>query len=115
MAPHTKTFSGIVKPDILNRIDIIQLLQHFYDKLLKDDITHDIFKDLDMEAHIPVIADFWSMVLLGELNYKGNPFEKHMALGLKKEHFDCWLRHFTESVDEYYSGGKCRTCQTTSK
>ena len=95
-----------MKQDINNRQDIIQLLQYFYEKLLKDETTHDIFKDLDMESHIPVIADFWSMVLLGEMNYKGNPFEKHIPLGLKKEHFDCWLQHFTESIDHFHAGEK---------
>jgi len=59
-----------------------------------------------MQAHIPVIADFWSMVLLGEMNYKGNPFEKHIPLGLKKEHFDCWLMHFNSSIDHFFSGEK---------
>jgi hemoglobin len=95
-----------LKPDIASRQDIIKLLGHFYDKLLKDDVTHPIFKDLDMQAHIPVIADFWSMVLLGEMNYKGNPFEKHVPLGLKKEHFDSWLQHFNSSIDCFFSGEK---------
>ena len=104
MESHTRTLQKTVKPDILSRTDIIQLLHYFYDKLLNDDITHDIFKDLDMNEHIPVIADFWSMVLLGEMNYKGNPFEKHIPLGLKKEHFDCWLKHFTASIDHFYVG-----------
>ncbi len=93
-----------MKQDILNRADIINILQHFYAKLLKDDITKDIFKDLDMEAHIPVIADFWSMVLLGDMNYKGNPFEKHIPLGLKKVHFSCWLQHFKASIDHFHIG-----------
>jgi hemoglobin len=95
-----------MKPDIENRSDILQLLQYFYDKLLKDEITNDIFKNLDMESHIPVIADFWSMVLLGEMNYKGNPFEKHIPLGLKKVHFDCWLEHFTTTIDHFHKGEK---------
>ena len=56
-----------MKLDIENRADILQLLQYFYDKLLQDEITNDIFKNLDMESHIPLIADFWSMVLLGEM------------------------------------------------
>lgn len=106
MESHSGTLSKAVKSDINNREDIIRLLQYFYDKLLKDDITYDIFKDLDMEAHIPVIADFWSMVLLGEMNYKGNPFGKHIPLGLKKEHFECWLQHFTASIDHFHSGEK---------
>lgn len=106
MESNSKTLAKPVKPDINNREDIVQLLQYFYDKLLKDDITHNIFRDLDMEAHVSVIADFWSMMLLGEMNYKGNPFEKHVPLGLKKEHFDCWLQHFISSIDHFHSGEK---------
>ena len=106
MESHSETFPKSVKQDIKNREDIIKLLQYFYDKLLKDDITYDIFKDLDMKAHISVIADFWCMVLLGEMNYKGNPFEKHIPLGLKKEHFDCWLRYFSISIDHFHAGEK---------
>ncbi len=95
-----------MKPDISNRQDIVKLLRYFYDRLLDDPTTHHIFKDIDMESHIPVIADFWSMVLLGEMNYKGNPFEKHIPLDLEKKHFDCWLDHFTTSIDHFYSGEK---------
>ncbi len=106
MDSHSKNLSRTVKPDISTRQDIIKLLQYFYNQLLKDEITHGIFKNIDMEAHIPIIADFWSMVLLGEVNYKGNPFEKHIPLGLEKKHFDCWLGHFTASIDHFYSGEK---------
>ena len=106
MESNSENSTETLKPDIVNRQDITQLLEYFYNELLKDDITHHIFKDIDMTAHIPIITDFWCMVLLGDMKYKGNPFKKHISLGLKKRHFDCWLMHFNKSVDHYFSGEK---------
>jgi len=106
MESHTRTNQNDLKPDITSRQDIIILLEYFYDRLIVDQVTQDIFKDIDMEKHIPVITDFWSLVLLGEMGYKGNAFEKHVPLGLEKKHFDCWLHHFNASLDHFYSGEK---------
>lgn len=104
-----------MKRDIDSRADIESLLTTFYDKLLLDKITAPIFKDLDMEEHIPIITDFWAMVLLGDMTYKGSPFDKHVPLSLKKIHFDRWLYHFNETIDNLHSGEVARMAKERAK
>lgn len=94
----------MLKKDIETKADILSLLTSFDDKLLLDETTAPIFKDLDMDEHIPVIADFWAMVLLSDMAYKGNPFDKHVPLNLNKKHFERWIYYFNETLDDLFSG-----------
>ena len=51
------------KRDIENRADLERLLEVFYKKVFKDDLISHFFIEvvpLNLETHIPVIADFWS-------------------------------------------------------
>lgn len=95
-----------MKTDISTREEVFQLVTDFYDKLLDDPITKSIFDHLDMKSHIPKITDFWCMVLFNDPAYKGNPFNKHVSLNLKKEHFERWLFHFENTINEHYEGNK---------
>jgi hemoglobin len=66
--------------------------------------------ELDLEAHIPVIASFWATNLLGAMSYKGGAFGVHgrlhqkVAGGLRKEHFERWLVLWCQTVDELFDG-----------
>jgi hemoglobin len=66
--------------------------------------------ELDLEAHIPVITNFWATNLLGAMSYKGGAFGVHGRLhqkaagGLQKEHFERWLVLWCQTVDELYDG-----------
>jgi hemoglobin len=100
-----------MKKDIATREDIELLLKAFYDKILKDEAINYIFIDvakMDIEKHIPVIADFWESVLLNKNIYHNNPMKIHVDLNektpLTKEHFNIWLSHFNTAVDELYTG-----------
>ena len=90
--------------DISSKQDIHSMLESFYDKLLIDEVTRPIFANLNMKEHIPIITKFWAMILLGEMDYKGNPFDKHVSLNLRKEHFDRWLFHFNSTLDDSFEG-----------
>lgn len=92
--------------DIETREEIRVLVDRFYEKLLADPQVKHIFEPLDLEEHLPRVVHFWSFVLLDEEGYRTNVFEKHLPLKLKSEFFDTWLKHFTDSVDELYSGEK---------
>lgn len=100
-----------MKKDITNREDIERLMNNFYGKLLADESISYIFIDvaaLDIKTHIPVIADFWESVLLNKNVYHNNPMKIHMDLddktALTKIHFDTWLDHFANTVDELFEG-----------
>jgi hemoglobin len=91
--------------DIQTRDDLQLIMEKFYDKLTADPLVKHFFEGLNLEHHLPVITDFWNFVILQVEGYKGNPFQKHVNLpNLKEEHFQAWLKHFKETVDEYFEG-----------
>ena len=101
--------------DIETRKDIDELIAAFYDKAMHDELIGYIFTDvarIDLEHHLPVIADFWEMMLFGTLNFQAkygrSPMQVHQALNekenLKTEHFGRWVKLFCETVDEKFSG-----------
>ena len=99
--------------DIENRDDIELLLRQFYSKVFKDDVISHFFTEvvpLNLEEHIPVIADFWESVLLDVKGYRKNVMEVHLNISQKskieKQHLDRWVKLFTETVDELFQGHK---------
>jgi len=92
--------------DIENQKDIEQLVEEFYNKLLKIPSVKPVFDGLDFKTHVPRIVAFWSMVLLDIEGYKTNVFDKHLHLPLNSQHFDTWLETFTETVNQLFKGEK---------
>ena len=100
-----------MKRDIESREDLFMLLNKFYEGLLKDETISYIFTDIakvDMQNHLPVIVDFWDMVLFDARTYNKNAIQPHLVLNQKskfeKHHFDTWLSHFNQTVDELFEG-----------
>jgi hemoglobin len=100
-----------MKRDIENRDDIYLLVKEFYVKLLSDPSISYIFTDvakLDLDAHLPILVDFWDMVLFQKDTYRKNAIQPHIHLHqlspFKKEHFITWLKHFTNTVDQLFEG-----------
>jgi hemoglobin len=92
--------------DIADRSDIVKLVDAFYAKVKADELLAPVFSHLDWKQHMPIMYNFWSTMLLGEISYKGNPFEKHMHLDIQQKHFSQWLSLFQETVDEHFEGAK---------
>ena len=97
--------------DIENRSDIELLLNRFYTKVFENDLISHFFKEvvpLDLETHIPVIADFWESVLLDAKGYRKNVMEVHLNISQKskieKKHLDRWAKLFTETVNDLFEG-----------
>lgn len=100
-----------MKRDIESREDIFLLVKKFYEKLLGDKTISYIFTDvakIDLKQHLPVLVDFWDMVLFDSGTYKKNAIEPHLALHqqskFEKHHFDTWLKYFRTTVDELFDG-----------
>ena len=100
-----------MKNDILTREDIILLMESFYKKLLADERIAYIFTDvakINILTHIPILADFWEMVLFQKGTYQKNVMQLHKDLSSKspltKEHFNIWLGYFNDTVDELFEG-----------
>jgi hemoglobin len=92
--------------DIETRDNIETLVNRFYDKVNQDPLLAPVFGHVDWPNHLPIMYNFWSSMLLGELSYQGNPFQKHIGLPIQAEHFERWLQLFTETIDENFSGLK---------
>jgi hemoglobin len=101
------------KRDVQNREDIVQLLNLFYSKAFKDELIGYFFTEvvpLDLETHIPVIADFWEAIVFNTQDYRKNVMQVHQHINqlsaIKKEHLDRWVSLFTQTVEELFAGAK---------
>jgi hemoglobin len=101
--------------DLSTRIDIELLVNSFYERVRKDDLLSPLFSHVDWPAHLPVMYNFWSSMLLGDQSYQGNPFQKHMPLAIGAAHFDQWLALFTKTVDENFAGEKADEVKSRAK
>lgn len=97
--------------DVSNTTDIEEIVARFYEAALKDPIVGFIFTDIakiDLESHLPIIANFWSDVVFRGNRYNGNPLQKHIELSqslpLRPGHFTRWLYLFEKAVDENHKG-----------
>ncbi|HNP07263.1 MAG TPA: group III truncated hemoglobin [Cyclobacteriaceae bacterium] len=102
-----------MKKDIEERSDIEKLVNSFYDKVREDNTIGHIFNDVakvDWPHHLPIMYNFWEMVLFGKGPYKGDPMTKHIQLNQKvildSTHFDRWKELFFETIDEHFIGDK---------
>ena len=97
--------------DIRTREDIHHLMKKFYEKAIPDPQIGYFFTDiakLDLEAHLPVITNFWEMVVFGTRTYNNNVMTIHQHLHrlapINEIHFARWLTLFSETVDELFAG-----------
>jgi hemoglobin len=85
--------------------DIAPLLMAFYDDIERDELLAPYFAGLDMAAHIPRIADFWSTIIFHSGRYAGNAFKPHLEMpGLTAAHFARWVETLERTVDARATG-----------
>jgi hemoglobin len=111
-----------MKKDITDEHDIRALIDAFYLRVRQDDVIGHIFNDIanvDWEHHLPKMYAFWSFLLLGKDAYRGNPFDVHQKLNKKVlltgDHFNRWIKIFTETVDENFSGLRAEEAKNKAK
>lgn len=97
--------------DIGTREDIALLVETFYTRAFADPVLGPIFVDvvqLDLEAHMPIMCDFWEGILLGVQKYPGGMmmvhFQVHQKVTLEPHHFQRWLDYWVETVDDLFAG-----------
>ena len=93
--------------EIKNLDDIKQMVDTFYDKVNKDkelSYIFNYFAKKNWVTHLPIMYSFWSKLLLGEGDYRGNPFQKHIPLPIESHHFDRWVELFKQNIDEQFIG-----------
>ena len=112
--------------DIKTREDIEKVLNFFYEKAFADETIGYIFNDvakLDLIKHLPIITDFWEMMLLGNINFQAkygrSPMQRHIELNEKEplqiKHFNQWLKIFYETIDENFAGEKADLAKFRAK
>lgn len=111
-----------LQQDITSRNDIEVLVSRFYERVRNDATIGFIFNDIakvNWGHHLPVMFDFWEMVLLGSGGYKGDTMTSHIQLNkkieLKPAHFQQWLKLFNETLDENFSGPKTNEARERAK
>jgi hemoglobin len=95
--------------DILNLADVKLLVDSFYGKVRDNELLAPIFNGVIGEkwpVHLEKMYGFWQTLLLETPVYSGSPFLKHAKLPIEKEHFDTWMKLFTETIDEHFTGAK---------
>lgn len=99
--------------DIQNRADIDHLIHTFYEKIMEDEEIGYFFTEvvkLDLDHHLPKIADFWETTLFHQAKYKGNPITPHVTMHEKspmtRAHFDRWVKVFCDTIDDLFAGAK---------
>ena len=97
--------------DISNRQDIHHLMEQFYAKAIPDPEIGYFFTSiakLDLKAHLPVITDFWEMLVFGTHSYNKNVMAIHQQLHrlapMGNKHFVRWQALFLLTVDELFAG-----------
>lgn len=97
--------------DIADRRDIDGLVRDFYGRAFADPLLGPVFVDvahMDLEAHMPIMCDFWETVLFRAGLYKRNALNVHVDLHAKApltpEHFGRWIDLWNSTVDEHFAG-----------
>jgi hemoglobin len=82
--------------------EIALLVDRFYAKVRVDLEIGPVFNDAvqNWDAHLALLKDFWSTVLLTTGRYKGNPLLAHFRLPIEERYFARWLRLFGETANE---------------
>jgi hemoglobin len=98
-------------PDLVDREDIVVLVNRFYDRIRKDGKLGPVFNEvvkINWETHLPKMYDFWDTVLFRAGTFRGNPLAAHAKLvpltDMGRATFDHWLTHFRATVAELFEG-----------
>lgn len=104
--------------EIENREDIKLLVDTFYAKVNEDKLLGPVFNDVakvNWDEHLPKMYNFWESLLFATQSYKGRPFDAHMPLPLSEEHFKQWVKLFTATVEELFTGEKAEEARVKAE
>lgn len=96
--------------DLTDREDVDALLHAFYGKALHDELPGPVFASagMDLATHLPRIAYFWEVTLLGSGEYFGRPMPLHRHLAdtasLGAPHFQRWRCLWDQTLTAMFAG-----------
>ena len=106
------------KADIETRADVELMVNEFYNQVRQDVQIGPIFNNAigdNWDKHLPTMYGFWSQILLGEGNYQGHPFAKHIDLPIMAGDFTKWLQLFDRTIDDLFRGEKASEAKLRAK
>ena len=94
----------------LTEAEIANLVDRFYAKVRMDPTIGPIFNEAvqNWDAHLALLKDFWSTVLLATGRYKGNPLLAHFSLPIEEKSIARWLTLFSETATEVMPASQAR-------
>jgi hemoglobin len=101
--------------DIQTRKDVEKMVFTFYELVKADKLLAPAFENVYWPHHLPVMYNFWSSMLLGDMSYSGSPLAKHMDLVISSTHFDQWLKLFNENINAQFEGPVATEAKTRAK
>ena len=107
--------------DIGDRDDVEHFVRDFYRQAAMDDVLGPVFAATEMNwnAHIETLVDFWSWQLFGRRGYVGNPLRSHESVHartpLMAEHYERWLELFEGTVDNSFAGPVAELAKTRAR
>ena len=96
--------------ELTNRTDVDALVRRFYEQVVRDEILAEPFSDIRdrLEAHLPVMGDFWETTLFRAGLYRRNALKAHRQLNartaLSTPQFIRWLTLWNNTIDQMYQG-----------
>lgn len=109
MTSETRRTEG--RPDLTTRAAIDQLVTTFYREIVFDDLLEPVFGEIaevDWVAHIPILIDYWTSILLGAEGHRGSIMGVHRHLHamapIERVHCDRWYSLWAGCVDERWAG-----------
>ena len=91
-------------PDLRDE-DLYPVLVAFYDEVAREPLLVPYFAEVDMEAHMPTIVDFWSTMVFHTRRYHANAFLPHLKMpGLTAAHFGRWLATLARVLESAHAG-----------
>lgn len=108
------------RADLTDRADVEALLRRFYGQVLVDDVLTGPFTELreitGLDAHLPVMTDFWETILFRVRRYRGRVQDVHGRVhdrtALSTHHFIRWLTTWYDTVDDMYAGPLAERAKT---
>ena len=79
-----------MKKDIETREELESFLWAFYNKAFADELIGHFFTEvvpLDLDTHVPVIANFWESVAFNRPSYRKNVMEVHQHINNLSKNF----------------------------
>jgi hemoglobin len=97
------------------------VLKEFYGTVFQDELIGRFFTEvvpLDLETHLPLIADFWESIVFGG-HYARNVMEVHRHIHrlspIQKEHLNRWVEIFTATVSRHFEGDRATLMQQRAR